>query len=554
MLRKRVVVPVILSALVVLAGCGNNGGPVITHGTCPPSGCFSNSNLKGTYVFSVSGTDETNGNGYAIVGVFTANGSGGITGGAMDLNDGTSGTAADAAIASNSSYSVGKDGRGQANLGNSLSGLGTITLDFVLQDSSYGLVSEMDSFASGSGTIELQASSPSLSGSYAFIFSGANGSNTLGNVGNFTLGSGGSITGIADFELLNCSTSGCASVTPYASEPLTGTVVSGASPSKSPGTVLSATGSYQSQITYDVIAVNSSHAKFIEMDSQGTLSGDAYAQTSTAMPSGPLTFTMMGGVTGPTAVGGFMVSDGNGNFTNASTYDANQGGTVSNGAPFSGTYVAAGTGRYTLSFSGFFAGSAYAAYPSTGGVLLLETDGTDWMLGAATPQSSTSFAASQGYGLNLSGTNISQSVSVPSFEEVDDIAEFSANSNGAAINGVIDENYAPGGQPNPSLALTGNYVAPDANGRGGLQASTGNGNSSTLNGGFALTFYTVDGTAFPFIETDSASVSSFGGGAQVSSGVFLLQNPSAPASPGARPHLVVLPRMVLRANMARRKR
>ena len=110
-------------------------------------------------MFSVAGTD-VQGAPYAIVGSFTANGSGGngqggITGGTIDLNDpALSAPVANAAISS-SSYSVGVDGRGKATL-NTSSPFGTIVLDFVLQDSAHGLVTEFDGNASGSGTLDVQ--------------------------------------------------------------------------------------------------------------------------------------------------------------------------------------------------------------------------------------------------------------------------------------------------------------------------------------------------------------------------------------------------------------
>jgi hypothetical protein len=74
-LRNRFVLPFALSILAVLAGCGSSTSAPIP----PPSGGFSNSNLKGTYVISTSGTD-VNGFYLATAGTIAANGSGGITG------------------------------------------------------------------------------------------------------------------------------------------------------------------------------------------------------------------------------------------------------------------------------------------------------------------------------------------------------------------------------------------------------------------------------------------------------------------------------------------
>lgn len=524
--------------LAALAGCGNGSG--ITHGVAPPSGGFTNSNLNGTYVFSVSGTDQVGSSPYAIVGAFTANGSGGITGGTLDINDAdtavfTSGPVADSAIGSGSGYSVGVDGRGTATL-NTSTPFGKIVLDFALQDSSHGLVTEFDANGSGSGTLDLQASGTTPKGTYAFSFSGGYNSTIVGTVGNFTLGSGGSVTGLEDFNSEGI---------PYADETLSGTVVLG--PSSTPATHLVAApsaGSANFAIAYDVYAIDASHLKFIEMDTTGTLSGDAFSQTSTAMPTNStLAFTLFGGTTSTVvAAGGFLVTDASGNITNASTEDVNNTGSVSaTFVNFSAPTTAGGTGRYVLGpFSGFVGGTDYVAYPSSGGLFLLEIDTAGLMSGAAYPQTSgATFAASQGYALNLSGTNLGATTGTA--EEVDDIAEFTANSSGATVTGVLDENYAPGGGPNYGIQLSGNYTAPSG-GRGGIGANVGNATNGSLNGGFTLTFYTVDGTNFPFIETDQG---------QVSAGVFVLQNASATSS-AAKAHTFFVP-PIIRPHGALRK-
>jgi hypothetical protein len=474
-----------------------------------------------------------------MVGTFKANGSGGITGGVLDLNDAAFPASSISPVANASitggSYSLGVDGRGQVklNTGNNTPFTSPIILDYVLQDSSHGLVTEFDSNASGSGSLDLQ-SSGAPTGTYAFLFSGAYGSSSSGLVtaGNFTL-SGSAMSGLEDFN-----SSGIPSA-----DTLAGTFALG--PSSTPATQVTATGASTYPITYDVFAVDTTHLKFIEMDANGTLSGDAFAQTSVTMPTGTLAFTLIGETSQVvTTAGGFMVTDGNGNITNASSEDfINSSGTASSSPiTFSGLYTAGGTGRYTLtSLAGFQGATEFAAYPSSGGVLLLELDNAGIMAGAAYAQTSTDAPnPSQGYGLNLSGLNLGASTGTA--VEVDDIAEFATAASGLTLTGIIDENSL-GSSPNYALALSGSYVAPSG-GRGQVGANAGNSSNSTLNGGFTLNYYTVDGTTFPFIEVD---------GGQIAAGVFVKQNSTSSSSAAARPHLfavqsVVHPRIARRQN------
>ncbi len=530
-LRNRFILPIILSAAGVLAGCGGNGAS-ITRPTPPPSGTFSQSNLNGTYVFSSSGTDA-NGAPYAIVGTFTANGSGGVAGGVLDLNDAAFPASSISPIAnasvSGGSYSLGVDGRGQVklNTGNNTPFTSPITLDFVLQDSGHGLVTEFDGNASGSGSLDLQASAVTPTGSYAFLFSGAYGpsSSGLATVGNFTL-NGAAMTGLEDFNSSGISTA----------DTISGSFAVG--PASTPATQIAATGNTSYSITYDVFAVDATHLKFIEMDSNGTLSGDAFAQTSTTMPTGTLAFTLLGGTTSVvSAAGGFMVTDAAGNITNASTEDFidSSGNASPSPGAFSGLYTAGGTGRFTLNtLVGFQGATEFAAYPSSGGLLLLETDTAGMMAGAADPQTSTAVPdPSQGFALSLSGINLGASTGQSA--EVDDIAEFATANSGLNLTGITDENIAPSSSPNFALALSGTYTAPDSAGRGQLSANAGNSNNSTLNGGFSLYYYAVDGATFPFIEND---------GGQIAAGVFVKQSSSASSSAAARSHVLVVQSVV----------
>lgn len=521
-LRRFLVAPAILFAFAALTGCGGNGSG-ITNPVAPPSGSFSNSNLKGTYVFSVSGTDFINsGAPYALVGAFAANGSGGITGGTFDMNDAQFGANNVSPVANASitggSYTLGVDGRGRVTL-NCTTPFSTngIILDFVLEDSSHGLVTQFDGNASGSGTLDLQTSGVSPAGSYAFSLSGATiAGSSFATVGNFAVGSGGAITGLEDFN-----DGGVAAP----NEALSGSLAFG--PSSTPATTL-ITGPFGT-LTFDVYAIDSTHLKMIELDQVAILSGDAFTQTSPGIPAQTMAFTLAGGLSAPVAIGGFMVSDGNGNITNASSEDVNNGGTLAPTLNFSAQYAQSGTGRFLLNnFSNFFGGTIYAAYPSSGGLLLLEIDDSGLMAGAAFTQTAPSaFSTSSGYALNLSGINQSAGA------EVDDIAAFSTSATGTTVTGVIDEN-SPVSGPSYALALSGTYTLP-TNDRGAISATAGNNSTSTINGGVALMFYAVDGTTFPFIQTDNTT-------GQVATGVLLTQNPSAAsASASVRSRMFVAP-------------
>jgi hypothetical protein len=529
--RNGIVLLLALSALLFLAACGSSN---VTHPVAPPSGNFSNSNLNGTYVFSVSGVDEGNGAPYAIVGTITANGSGGITGGTFDINDQdttefTQGPIPNSTINNNGTYHVNVDGRGTITFStSSIQGFPSLTLDFVLSSSSHGLVTEFDSFGSGSGTMDLQAANTTPAGSYAFSLSGGNaGGAPLATVGNFTL-TGSTMAGADDLN---------EGVVAFPAQALTGSLVLG--PSATPSTTLS-TPAFQG--TFDVFAVDSTHLKFIEMDLTADLAGDAFSQASPTFPTASLAFTLQGQTSAGAflAAGGVMTPGSGGAISG--TEDFNENGTSSAApSPFTATLTTDTTnaGRYTLgSFATFVGGTAYAAYPSSGGVLLLEIDNAGITTGAAFAQTANAtFAAGQGYGLNLTGIFLGQPT------QVYDIAEFTANSTGSTITGLIDETSG-GGPVGSGVPFSNGAFTAASGGRGSITANASTNSTATLNGGFALTFYTVDGTTFPFIESDNG---------QVATGVFVLQNPAASAAAASQSHMFIATPLI-RPHGARQKK
>ena len=508
---KRLLSLLAVFSLSLLAACG--GGGAHNNPLPPPSGGFTPADLNGTYVFSTAGNDSAGGF-LNIAGTFTANGNLGITSGTISISGGAVGTASNVAVGGNSSYILTADGRGQITLTN-IPGLRTIVVDFVLTSSDHGLITEFDANGTGSGTLDLQkaVTQAQLAGPYAFSLFGTDLSgNSVATVGSLTLDASGTIgSGVQDFNAVSNSAD-----TFTGNLPVTGSVSLGSS--GAPGTAkLTATGSTFGTLSFDVYAVDSTHLKFIETDSAAFLSGDVFTQQGAALPTTATTlvFTMAGGVSAPIAAGGFMPVDGTGGITNGSV-DINSGGTVT-ASPlnFTGSYAASGTvgGRTLFNLSGFSIASQFVAYPTTSaGLQMLQSDGAGLISGAAFEQSSTSIAATQGYGLGISAANLGIGV------EEDDIAEFTTTS--SSFSGLIDFNDQ--GSPNQAAKLSGNYQP----------ASPPSGRYSVSSSAFSGVFYAVDSSTALFVDLDSVLIGT---------GILQLQNAGAKAGL-ASPHVASLPR------------
>ena len=534
-LRHQLVMPVILSALAVLAGCGGYG---TTKATPPPSGGFSNGNLNGTYVFSVAGSDS-GGNYMATVGTFTADGKGNITGGTLDFNDNATGPSTNQAV-TGGNYFVGVDGRpsGQIGLLTLITGAGNFTFDYVLTSGQHGLITEFDTFGSASGTFQVQSAvtQADINGqSYAFNFSGTAGTGLtfcgvspgftvvvpFATVGAFTLDASGNIAaGVQDFNN-NCSSSGLTNL------PMTGSV----SLATVPGTATLVAGG--TTYTFDVYPVDATHLKFIEIDTAPIVAGEAFTQTST-VPTGNSVFTVAGFDTagqGPFAAAGISDTDGSGNIKTDSVEDINDNfaaAEVTSG--ISGTYTSLTGGRSVLTFtSGFINGNnglgcsncQFAAYPSSGGMELLEIDGGGMTDGTAYAQTAgASLASPQGYGMNLNGIIlINNGFGGLTSTEEDDIAEFT-NSNGSLSPGIIDLNDT--GSMSFGLKFSSSYAADSTvSGRGMI---TPNSNS------YNLVTYAIDNSSEAVVSIDANLVGL---------GSIVQQNSSAKSNAAAA-HLAVL--------------
>ncbi len=525
----------VISSILFAAGCGSNNSVVVVP---PPNGGFSNSNLSGTYVFSTSGSDSNNEVFLALAGTFVADGKGGIASGTMDVVDPEYTALSPVAQPITGSYGVGVDGRGQAKL--TSTGYGTFVLDFVLTSvsngvASHGLASEFDGHGTGSGTIDLQTPITSLSqlqGPYAFTLAGDDASGNFYpdfTVGAFTLDQNGDITaGVQDFNDFRF---------PYLQLTIPATTAAlTLGTGTGPGKLALTTGTFGT-LNFDFYPVDATHLKLIETDTAPVLAGDVFTQTGASIPTGPMVFTL-GGLdsnSNPVFVGGVVTSGGQGDFT-AGLEDANDDGTLSPAQlSFSGNLDAAESGptgsRTVVNTAGFYPYNTngvgqWVIYPSSGGLLILESDSTAMTTGAAFAQTSTTLAASEGYGFNLSAINLNNGLG--DYEE-DDIAEFTTTASG--FTGTVDINDQ--GIQGGTQGLTGTYPIPiDSTGRGGVSTSV-----------FNYYFYVVNPTTFLLLETDAN---------QVGAGAFEEQgSPSSQAE--AKSHISMV-RPVVRSHPALRRK
>jgi hypothetical protein len=470
------VIVAVTVVLMVFTGCGGGGNSLSFP---PPQGAFTNASLTGPFAFSYTGSD---GAGFlAAAGSFQADGSGHITSGMQDVNSGFG-------IFTNSSitgtYTVRADGRGSANLN---SPAGNSVIDFVIVSGGHALITRFDANASGSGTIDQQTTSAfsntTLAGSFAFSLSGIDAAaNPLGVAGNFTSNAAGNITAGIDDSNDNGGV--------ITNDPLSGTI-----PVSANGRGSATLNTVRGALTFAFYVVDATHLKMVEIDNSLALGGDAFRQTgpfSNASVSGPFAFTLGGAdiiSSGPFAAGGVLTSDGAGTVTTG-TEDFNDAGTVTTNAGLSGSYSMAATGRGTLTIANSAGTFNFVIYPTSAGVLALETDLRFVTTGTALQQQSTAFtggALSGAYGLNFTGASTSG--------ELDSIAQFTTNGS-SSLTGIIDMNNSGGitfGQ-----ALSGTYAV-SGNGRTTLTLKSPLGTQN-------MVLYLVNGTRGLFIEIDPTLV------------------------------------------------
>ncbi len=462
-------------ALLALAGCG--GGTSLSFP--PPQGTFTNANLNGPFAFSYSGVD---GGGFlAVAGSFQSDGAGHITSGLEDINSALAATPLSGSLTG--TYTVRADGRGTINLVSST--VGNSTLDFVIVANGHAFVTRFDGAATGSGTIDQQSpasfSNAALAGTYAFNLSGIDQVGAPFSVaGNFTANATGSITTGVDDSNDN-------------SNVITNDPMSGSIPVASTGRGVATFNTIRGTLTFAYYVVDATHLKLVETDTNFVLSGEAFNQTGTfsnASFSGPFAFTIAGADVlnqNPFAAGGILTSNGAGIITTGSE-DFNDGGSLVTGAGLTGSYTVAANGRGTMTLNTTQGNFTFVIYPSSGGVLLLQTDVQFLTTGTALQQQTAAFTSSTfsgTYGLNFTA-------SAPGGAEIDAIAQFTSDGS-SKLNGIIDinDNLATTfGQP-----LTGTFTV-SGNGRTIVPLQTPLGTQN-------LVVYLVNGNRALFIELDT---------------------------------------------------
>jgi hypothetical protein len=471
-----------LTAAVALfsAACSSNSAPSVPP---PPIGNFSNASLKGTYAFSMSGTDAAANFGAFIarIGSFTADGNGNITGALEDVTD--AGSLPQLVQFTGGSYSIQANGRGTLTLNTPSGGL---QVSIALNSANAGVMIQTDLNATSSGSFTLQSpatfTQTAIAGPYGFDISGIITSGT--NIGGassvigqiVTNGSGGIQGGLFDSNDAGSILS--AQVIPaggtYQMDPANATNF-GRGTIKFGG------------LSFIFYIVDGSHFKLMEDDGQFATFGDALQQspavaTQNSGFKGDFTFLIGGGavVGGPIARAAAFTADGAGNLgaialddNDAGTHKAITGTTAISNALYDIDTVNAGSGRGTMSFTassnpnlGTFSFVFYLLSPTQAFI----QDTSNGVIGDGTMFAQTGPFSGAGLAGNFvfdwSGINLGSTANLV-FEE-DFVGQHSLSSAGAVAGTIDFVELGSTSQHNPAFlnqALTGTLTL-NGNGTG----------------------------------------------------------------------------------------
>jgi hypothetical protein len=352
------------------AACSKVGTAVVGPPPPPPTGNFSNASLKGQYAFLMSGTELCSGMSsfFTRAGSFTADGSGHITGGLVDVN-----VCAGVSILrfTTSMYSITADGRGTLSLTNTT---GTTNYIIALSSATQGVIAQTDADSTASGSFQRQNaaafSNPEIAGGYVFDFAGV--STTLNPesvIGRFNADGGGGISS----GLFDSNQSGTPSGQqrfPVGAFYRLDTNGDGSNFGR--GTANIAGDNFAFYI------VDATRLKLAGTGFPEAFSGEAFAQQNIAFTSASLNSGfafLIGGAssTGPIATAGRFTADGAGNLTSIFLDENNSGAVTllpSQGGTVTGTYtvdaneLGGGTATWTDTKVGTFSFIFYLISPT----------------------------------------------------------------------------------------------------------------------------------------------------------------------------------------------
>ena len=500
---------------------------------------YSDHSLNGPYAFSYTGNDSQ---GFlAVAGSFVANGNGRIVSGVEDVSSFLTGNKTVQINSSSSTYIIGSDGRGTANI---VTTLGTDTWDFVMTSPGHAQVTRMNVNAAAGGSIDqqnlnaLSNSAAVISGPYVFNLLGMDANfSPLGLAGKFTANGSGGIpaSGASVIDFNDNGIAGAAGITTgdaslqgsyQFDQVFTGT-------GRGLLTLTSnATGGSTKPRTYAFYAIDtpasesntSIVARFhlVETDGVASVAGDMYAAPAgaTALTAGTYVFTGGGQVSaGAYAQGGTFISGGSGTITGGN-FDANSNGTYNSGPSINScsSYTTNATsGRIDVKI---FAGSGacpatpsptvneYAFYPtSIGSAVMLEVDQNAVSTATAFQQCvppaaacSVSVSLEAGsFAIGLVGQGLFHNAA--SSYQPSASGQFTVASAGSISSGTLDINSVSSTSPSDPIGSTTSIAVPDANGRGTATLVTTNPAAT-----FKLVYYLIDDNTALLFDQDTTPI------------------------------------------------
>ena len=523
------------TAVTITAASHANSGSVATANVTVATQ-FGVAALNGNYVFEASGRDAFSDvhvppGAYQIAGVLQGDGNGNIIGGELLYEDqpGTHGNALDNIIGG--TYSIGAtDGRGTITLSTNDTTIGVngvLTFSLAMLSGSHGLITQFDTSASSTGTLDLQTTYSAtnlLSGGYAFISSGVDsateGRFPLGMGGVFNVDGVGTISGSGTVMDLNDNgvlTTGA----------LLTTAGTAASPDQFGKVVVNLNPAFPGSpaITLAGFILDDTHIKLIERDHTFAITGGvAYAQggnTGTFINNSHFNSTVVYSTTGystvsgsteqPTVYAGEFTANGSGSLTNGYT-DESQFGVLTSDT-LTGSYAVDSTGTGRVTTSNMFYGSSgpgpswifYLTGASDAPALVLQVNGSTHgssnyieTAGIAYTQASgppgvSSFTGPYGIGF---------SYFPPLGGEDDGTGQIRADGVGNLTPGTDDANVCVIGielctsfDPMQGLTLSGTFNNSGVPGR-----FAGTLNDNTIFNFDPIAFYIADGTRVLFVD------------------------------------------------------